>query len=67
MFVWQGQGGIYFKAAAAAAKSIQSCPTLCDPIDGSPYFALLLRHTLSESITQWFMNFVVFPLWLLGT
>jgi len=21
--------------AAAAAKSLQSCPTLCDPIDGS--------------------------------
>ena len=27
--------GITF-AAAAAAKSLQSCPTLCDPIDGSP-------------------------------
>ena len=24
------------KPAAAAAKSRQSCPTLCDPIDGSP-------------------------------
>ena len=23
-------------AAAAAAKSLQSCMTLCDPIDGSP-------------------------------
>ena len=23
-------------AAAAAAKSLQSCPTLCDPIDNSP-------------------------------
>ena len=23
-------------AAAAAAKSLQLCPTLCDPIDGSP-------------------------------
>ena len=22
--------------AAAAAKSLQSCPTLCDPIEGSP-------------------------------
>ena len=22
--------------AATAAKSLQSCPTLCDPIDGSP-------------------------------
>ena len=25
----------YFTCAAAAAKSLQSCPTLCDPIDGS--------------------------------
>ena len=24
------------EAAAAAAKSLQSCPTLCDPRDGSP-------------------------------
>ena len=24
------------KDAAAAAKSRQSCPTLCDPVDGSP-------------------------------
>ena len=24
------------KSAATAAKSLQSCPTLCDPIDGSP-------------------------------
>ena len=23
-------------AAVAAAKLLQSCPTLCDPIDGSP-------------------------------
>ena len=23
-------------AAAAAAESLQSCPNLCDPIDGSP-------------------------------
>ena len=23
-------------AAAAAAKSLQSCPTLCNPTDGSP-------------------------------
>ena len=23
-------------AAAVAAKSLQSCPTLCDPRDGSP-------------------------------
>ena len=27
---------ITLTACAAAAKSLQSCPTLCDPIDGSP-------------------------------
>ena len=30
---------VYFVSisiAAAAAKSLQSCPTLCNPIDGSP-------------------------------
>ena len=27
---------LYSHAAAAAAKSLQSCPTLCDPRDGSP-------------------------------
>ena len=36
-----GQGGISREervntATAAAAKSLQSCPTLCDPVDGSP-------------------------------
>ena len=45
---WLGPGGKYLTqeslhgshlkaaAAAAAAKSLQSCLTLCDPIDGSP-------------------------------
>ena len=27
---------VHVAAAAAAAKSLQSGPTLCDPIDGSP-------------------------------
>ena len=27
---------IQLHPAAAAAKSLQSCPTLCDPRDGSP-------------------------------
>ena len=26
----------WFAVAAAAAKSLQSCPALCDPIDSSP-------------------------------
>ena len=32
----QGSSTRTAAAAAAAAKSLQSCPTLCDPIDGSP-------------------------------
>ena len=36
----EGHNSLSFKylklAAAAAAKSLQSCPTLCDPVDGSP-------------------------------
>ena len=31
----QTKGVAFIKNAAAAAKSLQSCPTLCDPIDGS--------------------------------
>ena len=31
----------YIYTAAAAAKSLQSCPTLCDPIDGSPPDSLI--------------------------
>ena len=27
---------LYIYAAAAAAKSLQSCPTLFNPVDGSP-------------------------------
>jgi len=29
-------GWYVYAAVAAAAKSLQLCPTLCNPIDGSP-------------------------------
>jgi len=32
----EAMGYIYIQWNIAAAKSLQSCPTLCDPIDGSP-------------------------------
>ena len=35
-------------AAAAAAKSLQSCRTLCDPIDGSPQATLSLGFSRQE-------------------
>ena len=46
-------------AAAAAAKSLQSCPTLCDPIDsslpGSPIPGILQARTL-EWVASSFSN-----------
>ena len=53
--------------AAAAAKSLQSCPTLCDPIDGSPPGStvpgILQARTLervaisfSGRWSQWYVN-----------
>ena len=37
MYCGEGETGhCTFASSAAAAKSLQSCPTLCDPIDSSP-------------------------------
>ena len=45
-------------AAAAAAKSLQSCPTLCDPIDsllpGSSVPGILQARTLEWVATSFF-------------
>ena len=35
-FIHELDFSVLFMNAAAAAKSLQLCPTLCDPIDGSP-------------------------------
>ena len=56
-------------AAAAAAKSLQSCPTLCDPRDGSPpgstvpgiFQARVLEWgaiAFSDTIVYWMVNYV---------
>ena len=34
--LWSEEDVLQNNGAAAAAKSLQSCLTLCDPIDGSP-------------------------------
>ena len=39
-------------AAAASAKSLQSCPTLCDPIDGSTPGSSV-PWILQASILEW--------------
>ena len=41
-----------YYAAAAAAKSLQSCPTLCDPIDGSPPDSAILGILQARTL-QW--------------
>ena len=43
---------MFYKSAAAAAKLLQSCPTLCDPIDGSPPGSPVLG-ILQARILEW--------------
>ena len=43
---------MHFKIAAAAAKSLQSCLTSCDPIDGSPP-ASSVRGILQARTLEW--------------
>ena len=65
-------------AAAAAAKSLQSCPTLCDPIDGNPpgfpVPGILLARTLEwvaisfSNAWKWKVKVKsLSPVWLLAT
>ena len=50
MLLWEKSLVLSLLAAAAAAKSLQSCPTLCDPRDGSPpgspFLGILQARTL---------------------
>ena len=45
---WKEGLSLTGSAAAAAAKSFQSCPTLCDPIDGSPPGPLSMGFSRQE-------------------
>ena len=57
----------YVDAAAAAAKSLQSCPTLCNPIDGSPPGSSvhrILQARILEWVAIFFSNMQITPpLW----
>ena len=35
-YLWDLENAFKYCCCCSAAKSLQSCPTLCDPIDGSP-------------------------------
>ena len=50
---------VYMRFAAVAAKSLQSCPTLCNPIEGSPPGSLIpgiLQARTLEWVTISFSN-----------
>ena len=50
------------EAAAAAAKMLQSCPTLCDPIDGNPPVPeILLSLTYTPVIRLKFCIYFLIP------
>ena len=49
---WPDYSSLQSAAAAAAAKSLQSCPTLCDPIDGSP-LGSSVPGILQARILEW--------------
>ena len=44
--------GICLSWHAAAPKSLQSCPTLCDPIDGSPPGSIILEILQARTL-EW--------------
>ena len=47
------KGNLAFEeCTAAAAKSLQSCPTLCNPIDGSP-LGSSVPGILQARILEW--------------
>ena len=48
----EASASVFEHSAAAAAKSLQSCPTLCDPIDGSP-LGFSVPRILQARILEW--------------
>ena len=48
---------LHFNPAAAAAKSLQVCPTLCDPVDGSPPGSSLHRILWAKILEQVAISF----------
>ena len=44
---------VYTIYVRTALKSLQSCPTLCDPIDGSPSGVLITDLEVGERQAEW--------------
>ena len=49
---WAQRAACNSQTHAAAAKSLQSCPTLCDPIDGSPPGSFIPRILQARTL-EW--------------
>ena len=57
--MWKSMPLLQGRPAAAAAKLLQLCPTLCDPIDGSPpgsSIPEILQARTLESVAMSFSN-----------
>ena len=54
----------FFYSAAAAAKSLQSCPTLCNPTNGSPPGSAI-PGILQARTLEWVAISFFHSLWLL--
>ena len=54
---------LYTATAAAAAKSLQLCPSLCDPIDGSPPGSLVPRILQARTLEWVAISFSVLAIW----
>ena len=56
-------GAHYILFAAAAAKSLQSCLTLCDPIEGSPPGSPIPGILQARTLEWVAIAFSVYPLY----
>ena len=57
-FLFRSDIPVCAAAAAAAAKSLQSCPTLCDPLDGSPR-GFPVPGILQARTLEWVAHFLL--------
>ena len=60
---WESKDNLYAIAAVAAAKSLQCCLTLCDPVDGSP-LGSTVPGILQSRVLEWVATALVcYKIW----
>ena len=60
------QEKVFLASTATAAKSLQSCPTLCDPIDGSPRRSAVSIVSISICHEVKGPDAMIFVFWMLS-